>query len=159
MTIRAAVITVSDRCAAGERADVAGPLAVEILRASGFECADASVVPDGADSVEAALRAALQTDAQLIVTTGGTGITPRDLTPEGTARVIERLVPGINEALRSSAPLEAPGALLSRGISGVTGTALIVNLPGSPKAVNESMSLVINMAKHAVDQLGGGDHS
>lgn len=158
MPIRAAVITVSDRAAAAQRADAAGPVAVEALRAAGFDCAEASIIADGAENVEAAVRAALGDGARLVITSGGTGIAPRDRTPEGTARVIEREVPGIAEQLRNQAAGEAPGALCSRGLAGVAGDALIVNLPGSPKAVAESMPLVLSVAPHALDQLTGGDH-
>lgn len=154
----AAVVTVSDRSARGERLDASGPVAVAALRAAGWECADAAVVPDGADSVEAALRAALADDARLVVTTGGTGVGPRDATPEGTARVVERTVPGIAEELRRIGAAEKPAGMLSRGLAGVTARALIVNLAGSPGAVASGMPVVLSVARHVVDQLGGGDH-
>src|SRR5688572_16922291 len=105
---RAAVITVSDRSAAGERSDESGPLAVSALRAAGFDCADAVVVPDGADSVERALQAEIVAGVKLVVTTGGTGVAPRDQTPEGTLRVITREVPGIAEELRRRGAAEKP---------------------------------------------------
>ncbi len=154
----AAVITVSDRSARGERIDASGPAAVDALRSAGWLCGDASVVPDGADSVEAALKAALDSGAQLIVTTGGTGVGPRDATPEGTVRVIERSVPGIAEELRRIGAAEKPAGMLSRGVAGVTGGALIVNLPGSPGAVASGIPLILTVARHVVDQLGGSDH-
>ncbi|NHI16805.1 molybdenum cofactor synthesis domain-containing protein [Microbacterium excoecariae] len=156
--MRAVVITVSDRSAAGTRGDLAGPAAVSALREAGYAAADAIVVPDGAESVEGALRAALAAGARLVVTTGGTGIAPRDRTPEGTARVIDREVPGIGEELRRRGAAEAPGGLLSRGIAGVAGDALVVNLPGSPKAVASGMPVVLAVAGHALGQLGGADH-
>ncbi len=155
---RATVITVSDRSAAGAREDVSGPAAVALLRAAGWECADAAVVPDGADSVEAALRSALVAGAQLIVTTGGTGLSPRDQTPEGTARVIEREVPGIAEELRRIGAAEKPAGMLSRGLCGAAGSALIVNLPGAPAAVASGVPLVLSVAAHVASQLAGGDH-
>ncbi|MFT4307336.1 MAG: MogA/MoaB family molybdenum cofactor biosynthesis protein [Microbacterium sp.] len=155
---RATVITVSDRSAAGVREDASGPAAVALLRDAGWECADAVVVPDGADRVEAALRAALTTGAQLIVTTGGTGLSPRDETPEGTARVIERAVPGISEELRRIGAAHKPAGLLSRGLAGVAGGALIVNLPGSPAAVASGVPVVLSVAGHVASQLAGGDH-
>lgn len=159
MTV-AAVITVSDRSAAGERADAGGPVAVAALRSAGFACADAAIVPDGAASVEAAIRAAIDGGARLVVTTGGTGVGPRDETPEGTRRVIAREVPGIAEELRRRGAASTPTAVLSRGVAGVTGGAgaLVVNLPGSPGAVAEGMPVVLGVAAHAIAQLDGADH-
>lgn len=155
---RAAVLTVSDRAADGRRADQSGPVAVDALREAGWTCADAVVIPDGADAVEAALRLAVAGGAQLIVTSGGTGVAPRDQTPEGTARVLERPLPGIGEQLRRAGADKTPHAVLTRGLAGTTGTALIVNLPGSPRAVAEGMPLILAVAAHVIDQLGGGDH-
>lgn len=158
MSRRAVVITVSDRAASGSRADASGSVAVEALRAAGFACDDATIVPDGADAVEAALRDALATRPALVITSGGTGIAPRDQTPEGTARVLERAVPGIPEELRRVGAAVAPGGLLSRGLAGVAAGALIVNLPGSPGAVTDGMRVVLSVAGHVVQQLAGGDH-
>jgi len=155
----AAVITVSDRSAAGVRADASGPAAVAALREAGFECPDATVVPDGADAVEQALRAALAAGARLIVTNGGTGVAPRDRTPEGTARVIERELPGLAEELRRRGTADTPAAVLSRGLTGVTDRALIVNLPGSPRAVGTGIVVVVDVAAHVLAQLDGGDHA
>ncbi|MFG6444092.1 molybdenum cofactor biosynthesis protein B [Microbacterium sp. P07] len=157
----AAVITVSDRSAAGERADASGPVAVEALRAAGYTCDDATIVPDGADSVEAALRAALDGGARLIVTSGGTGVGPRDVTPEGTARVVTRELPGIAEELRRRSTAEKPAGMLSRGVAGVVDGpgALVVNLPGSPRAVASGIPVIVSIAGHVLDQLGGSDHS
>lgn len=154
----ARVITVSDRSAAGLREDASGPLGVELLREAGWECPDAVVVPDGADSVEAALRAALAEGAQLVVTTGGTGVAPRDQTPEGTARVIERDLPGIAEELRRRGADAKPAILLGRGRAGVAGRALVVNLPGSTGAVASGIPVIVSVAGHVVDQLAGGEH-
>lgn len=160
MSQRAAVITVSDRSAAGERVDASGPVAVAALRGRGFTCDDAVVVADGADSVERAISAEVLAGAKLVVTTGGTGVAPRDQTPEGTARVVTRMVPGIAEELRRRGAAEKPAALLSRGIAGVVDPygALVVNLPGSPGAVADGMPVVLSVARHVIDQLGGGDH-
>ncbi|NYE19331.1 MogA/MoaB family molybdenum cofactor biosynthesis protein [Microbacterium immunditiarum] len=166
MPYDAAVITVSDRSASGQRPDTAGPVAVEHLEQGGFTCGEAVVVPDGVDNVERALWAELAGGARLIVTTGGTGVGPRDETPEGTARVITRELPGIAEELRRIGIAETPGAMLTRGlagvvdpIAGITTGALIVNLPGSPKAVASGMPVILSVARHVIDQLGGEDHS
>lgn len=157
--LRARVITVSDRAAAGHRADLSGPVAVDALRDAGWSCEDAAIVPDGTDSVSAALRAALEDGVQLIVTTGGTGIAPRDQTPEGSLRVIERTLPGIAEELRRRGAAQTPGGLLSRGVAGVAGKALIVNLPGSPRAVVSGIPVVVSVAAHVMSQLSGEDHA
>ena len=157
---RAAVITVSDRSSSGERPDRSGPVAVAALRDAGFDCADAIVVPDGADSVERALQAAVLAGAKLIVTTGGTGVGPRDETPEGTRRVVTREVPGIAEELRRRGAAEKPAGMLTRGVAGVADPhgVLIVNLPGSTGGVSSGMPVVLSVAGHVIDQLGGGDH-
>jgi molybdenum cofactor synthesis domain-containing protein len=158
MSLAAAVITVSDRSARGERADASGPIAVEALRGAGFDIDDAMIVPDGADEVERILRDTLQRGIRLIVTTGGTGIGPRDRTPEGTARVLDRELPGIAEELRRRGAVEKPAAVLSRGLAGVAGDALIVNLPGSTAAVRDGIRLLLEIAHHALGQLEGEDH-
>ncbi|WP_159499199.1 molybdenum cofactor biosynthesis protein B [Microbacterium sp. 18062] len=155
---RAAVITVSDRSAAGVRDDASGPVGVGLLRDAGWECPDATVVPDGADSVERALRAAIDAGADLVVTTGGTGVSPRDQTPEGAARVIEREIPGLAEELRRRGAAEKPAGMLTRGLAGVARGALIVNLPGKPAAVASGIPVVLSVAAHVIDQLAGGDH-
>jgi len=158
--IRAAVVTVSDRSAAGTRTDESGPLAVAALREAGFDCADAVVVPDGADSVERALTAEVVAGVKLIVTTGGTGVSPRDQTPEGTMRVVTRPIPGIAEEMRRRGVDEKPAGMLTRGVAGVVDPhgVLVVNLPGSPGGVASGISVVLSVAGHVLDQLGGGDH-
>lgn len=163
MALTAAVVIVSDRSARGERADGVGPVLVERLRADGFELGDARIVPDGADPVEAALRAELASGARLILTSGGTGVGPRDRTPEGTRPVLARELPGIAEALRRAGAEHVPTAVLSRGIAGVadqpgTGGALIVNLPGSPGGARDGVEVVLGVARHTIAQLDGGDH-
>jgi molybdenum cofactor synthesis domain-containing protein len=157
---RAAVITVSDRSSAGERADASGRIAVDALREAGFDCLEPVVVPDGADSVERALQAEVLAGVKLIVTTGGTGVAPRDQTPEGTLRVITREIAGIAEELRRRGVAEKPAAMLTRGVAGVVDPhgVLVVNLPGSPKAVASGMPVVLSVASHVLDQLGGADH-
>jgi molybdenum cofactor synthesis domain-containing protein len=157
---RAAVVTVSDRSSAGSRTDESGPIAVAALREAGFDCADAVVVPDGADSVERALTAEVVAGVKLIVTTGGTGVSPRDQTPEGTARVVTRQIPGISEELRRRGAAEKPAGMLTRGLAGVVDPhgVLVVNLPGSPGGVASGMPVVVSVAWHVLDQLGGSDH-
>lgn len=157
----ACVITVSDRSAAGEREDRGGPIAVAMLRDAGWRCTDAEIVPDGEDSVADALRRAIGRGARLVVTTGGTGVGPRDLTPEGTRRVITREVPGIAEQLRRRGLEDTPLSVLSRGLAGVADPAgaLIVNLPGSTRAVVTGIPVILDVARHVVDQTDGGDHS
>ncbi|MFV0375634.1 MogA/MoaB family molybdenum cofactor biosynthesis protein [Microbacterium sp.] len=154
----AAVITVSDRSAAGARPDGAGPVAVVALREAGFSCEAPVIVPDGEDSVATALRDAVAAGARVIVTTGGTGIGPRDRTPEGTGRVLDREIPGIAEELRRRGAQTVPAAVLSRGLAGIAGGALVVNLPGSPGAVADGMAVVAGLASHVIAQLDGGDH-
>lgn len=161
MTLSAYVITVSDRSAAGEREDRGGPLAVRLLDEAGIACTGSAIVPDGADSVEEALRRALATDARLVVTTGGTGVGPRDRTPEGTERVLTRAIPGIAEELRRVGVADTPLSVLSRGVAGVVEPegALIVNLPGSTGAVASGIPVIVSVARHVIDQMKGGDHS
>lgn len=164
--IPAAVVTVSTRASSGVRADTAGPAIVAELVRGGFSCDEPVVIADGAENVERALWAELAGGARLIVTTGGTGVSPTDETPEGTARVITRELPGIAEELRRVGVAETPGAMLSRGlagvvdpIAGITTGALIVNLPGSPKAVASGMRVILSVAQHVIEQLIGEDHS
>lgn len=156
----AAVITVSDRSAAGTRADESGPLAVAALREAGFDCDEAVVVADGADSVERAVTAQVLAGVKLVITTGGTGVGPRDATPEGTARVITREIPGIAEELRRRGAAEKPAGMLTRGLAGVVDPhgVMVVNLPGSPRAVTSGMPVVLSVARHVLDQLAGEDH-
>lgn len=157
------MITVSDRSAAGEREDLSGPLAAELLAAAGV-AADVVVVPDGVESVTGALQAALDDGARVVVTSGGTGVGPRDVTPEATAPFLERPLPGLAEAIRSRGAAQHPAAVLSRGLAGVTAPApgrrpaLVVNVPGSPGAVRDALDVLAGLVGHVVDQLDGGDH-
>jgi len=160
---RCAVITVSDRAAAGEREDLSGPAIIAALAAAGYG-ATVTVVPDGQLSVASALRAALADGARLVVTTGGTGVGPRDRTPDATREFIDRELPGVAELLRAKGRTHSAHAALSRGLAGVTAAtdtrpaALVVNLPGSPKAAREGMDVLLPLVPHILDQLDGGDH-
>ena len=152
----AAVVTVSDRGAAGERADASGPALVGLLRDHGYEVVRTSIVPDERDLIEAELIACAEKDVALVLTTGGTGFSPRDVTPEATAAVCERMAPGIPEAMRAASMAITPRACLSREAAGIRGRTLIVNLPGSPKACRENIAAVIEPIAHGLRILRGG---
>jgi len=148
----AAVVTVSDRVSAGIAEDRSGPAAAAKLESGGFAVTAHRVIPDGIDPVSGTLRELAGT-VDLIVTTGGTGLTPRDLTPEGTLAVIEREAPGLAEAMRAATFGKNPHGMLSRGVSGTLGATLIVNLPGSVRGVEESLDVVLSALPHAVELL------
>jgi molybdenum cofactor synthesis domain-containing protein len=154
---RALAVTVSNRAAAGVYADKGGPLLVDGLAAMGFTAEGPRVVPDG-EAVEEALRAAVDAGYDVVLTTGGTGISPTDRTPEMTRRVLDLEIPGIPEALRAAGAATVPTAALSRGTAGVRGRTLIVNLPGSSGGVRDGLAVLDRFLSHAVDQLRGGDH-
>jgi len=157
--IKALAITVSNRAAAGVYADRSGPVLVDLLRSAGCEVDGPQVVADG-DPVEAALRDALRAGYDVVVTTGGTGLTPTDLTPEMTRKVLDREVPGIADAIRQEgAAAGVPSSVLSRGLAGLAGQTLIVNLPGSTGGVRDGMTVLSRVLAHAVDQARGGDHA
>jgi molybdenum cofactor synthesis domain-containing protein len=156
--VKAAVVVASNRAAAGVYADTTGPLIVAALRADGWEVADAVVVGDG-EPVGAAIRAAVDAGARAVLTTGGTGLTPTDLTPEVTRPLLDREVPGIAEAIRGYGVANGvPTAMLSRGLAGVYGNALVVNLPGSSGGVRDGLAVVVPVLRHAVEQIVGSDH-
>lgn len=152
---RAVVITVSDRCARGERDDRSGPLAADALRDAGYDV-EVRVVPDGVVEVTQALRTALADGARVLVTTGGTGVGPRDLTPEATAQVLDRELPGISEAVRRAGGV--PTAVLSRGLAGTVGNAVVLNAPGSTGGVTDALTVLVPLLPHLLDQIDGGDH-
>jgi molybdenum cofactor synthesis domain-containing protein len=149
---RVSVITASDRGAAGERADESGPVIRRIAGAAGFVIAGYTLLPDDQDGLEAELRRICDGNlADLVLTTGGTGFSPRDRMPEATLAVAERLVPGIPEAMRQHSITRR--AMLSRAVAGIRGKTLIINLPGSPRAVEECLSCVIDELRHGLDML------
>ncbi len=156
--LRAEVVVASNRAAAGVYADETGPLIVEFLQGLGFVVEPPVVVPDG-DPVGEAIRAAAEGGARLVVTTGGTGLTPTDQTPEQTKAVIDREIPGIAESIRSAGVAKGiPTAALSRGLAGVAGTCLVVNLPGSRGGVKDGLGVLEPILVHAVEQVVGSDH-
>lgn len=158
MTARTAhVVAASNRAAAGVYEDRTGPVIVEWLRARGYRTPDPEVVPDG-DPVGAALRRAVAAGAGVVITTGGTGISPTDRTPEVTAELLDYPIPGLADAVRRAGLPEVPTAVLSRGVAGVSGRTLIVNLPGSRGGVRDGLSVLDGVLDHAIDQLHGGDH-
>ena len=150
----AIVITASDRCAAGLREDRSGPAVVKLLLAAGCEIVDASISPDDLLVLTENLRQAAG-NAQLVLTTGGTGLSARDNTPEATLAVCDRIVPGLAELIRQRGALETPFAALGRGVSGVAGSCLIVNLPGSPTGAAGSLKAILHLLPHALDLLAG----
>ena len=156
--MRALAVTVSNRAAAGVYEDRSGPVLARLLAEAGCTVDGPLVVPDG-EPVAAALRDAVTAGYDVVVTTGGTGLTPGDLTPEMTRRVVDREIPGIAEAIRAGgAAAGIPAAVLSRGIAGLAGAVLIVNLPGSTGGVRDGMAVLGPILGHAVDQARGGDH-
>ena len=156
--VRALVVTVSDRVAGGVYADRSGPILVDGLRAMGFAVDEPVVVPDGR-SVERALREFVEVGYDVVLTTGGTGLAPTDRTPEATLAVLDTEVPGLAEAIRSyGVAAGVPTAMLSRGLAGLAGRTLVVNLPGSPGGCRDSLAVLAQVLPHAVQQIRGDDH-
>lgn len=160
--VRGAVITVSDRCCAGTREDVSGPLAVRLLAEHDVIVDEVVLVPDGADSVRQAIEAAIAQGARVVLTTGGTGVTPRDLTPEGTAPLLEVRLEGLEAQIRAHGLTKTPLSGLSRGLVGVTSReadgVLVVNAPGSRGGVKDTVAVIGPLVPHVLEQLRGGDH-
>nr|WP_202897825.1 MogA/MoaB family molybdenum cofactor biosynthesis protein [Actinopolymorpha pittospori] len=157
--VRARVVTVSNRASAGVYADRAGPILADGLRALGFDVDGPEVVPDG-EPVGVALRNAVAQGYEVVLTTGGTGLNPSDWTPEMTRPVLDREVPGLAEAIRAyGLGHGVPAASLSRGLAGVAGSTLVVNLPGSTGGARDGMAVLAPVLVHAVDQIHGGDHA
>jgi cyclic pyranopterin phosphate synthase len=155
----AVVVTCSNRSAAGERDDTSGPALVDRLQDAGLDVApEAVVVADDEEAIAALLARLADEGHRLVLTTGGTGLTPTDVTPAATRRVIEREAPGLAELMRSAGMASTPMAALSRGVVGTRGSTLIANLPGSPKGATESLEALLPVIRHALDQLAGGDH-
>jgi molybdenum cofactor synthesis domain-containing protein len=152
--MKAGVLTVSDRVSRGEAGDRSGPFAAALLAGWGF-AAEVRVVPDGVAEVEAGLRSFLRDGVALVVTTGGTGFSPRDLTPEATRRVLEREAPGLAEAMRAATFGTNPHGMLSRGVAGIAGSTLVVNLPGSVAGVEESLAVIGPALRHACELAAG----
>lgn len=156
--ITAAVITCSNRSAAGTRPDDSGELLASLLVQAGCTVGSRVVVPDDVEAIRFAVRAAVDGGAQVVLTTGGTGLTPTDVTPEAVAGLLDREVPGVAEALRLAARDRVPTSVLSRGVAGTVGQAFVVTLPGSPGGVRDGMSVLEPLLGHVVEQIAGGDH-
>ena len=155
MSARAHVITVSDGVSAGAREDTSGPALQNLLLQAGFEVSDPEVVPDRQERITDAVVAAVVAGADLVVTTGGTGLGPRDVTPQATSMLIDYEVPGISELMRKAGAAKTPMAVLSRGLAGVRGQTLVLNVPGSMKGATESLEAVLPVVGHAIQLLHG----
>jgi molybdopterin adenylyltransferase len=157
--MKAAILTISDSCAAGKRKDESGPAVEKALIENGVEVCERKIVADEHDKIVGALKHFSDSaGVDVIFTTGGTGVGPRDVTPEATEAACQRMVPGIGEMIRARGLEKTRNAALSRGVAGIRGSTLIVNLPGSPKGARESLETVIDVLPHAIEMLRGGGH-
>jgi molybdenum cofactor synthesis domain-containing protein len=156
--IKAAVLTISDSCAKGERQDLSGPATTQMLTAARIKVTQTAILPDEREQIAELLRELADAGLDLIITTGGTGLGPRDVTPEATLDVVQRLVPGLMEASRAEGWKKTPNAILSRGCAGIRKNTLIVNLPGSERAVRECMEILLPVLPHAIRMMHGGGH-
>jgi molybdenum cofactor synthesis domain-containing protein len=159
MAIRTAILTISDMCSQGKREDKSGQTIKEMLPEDIYEVCQNTIIPDDYETITRTLRQFSDVlQARIVITTGGTGLGPRDVTPEATIAVCDRRVPGISEILRCESYKKTPNAVLSRGVSVMRNHTLIINLPGSPKAVRECMEIILQVLPHAVDMMQGGGH-
>lgn len=159
MAIRTAILTISDLCSQGKRADTSGQTIEQMLPEKEFEVADKAIIPDDYSKITKTLRRfSDELKIDIVLTTGGTGLGPRDVTPEATTAVCDRMAPGFSEILRSESYKKTPNAMLSRGVSGMRDNTLIINLPGSPKAVRECMEIILDVLPHTVEMIRGGGH-
>ena len=157
--IKAAILTVSDSCSRGSRKDISGPVIAEILIGQGHEVSEKKIVADEPDEILKELKGFCEkTDIDMVFTTGGTGLGPRDVTPEVTEGICERMVPGLGELMRAEGLKKTPNAALSRAVAGLCNGTLIINLPGSEKAVRESLEIILGILPHAVDMMRGKGH-
>ena len=158
MKIHAGVITISDRGYRGERQDKSGPEIISMLEGMGITILHSKVIPDDKELIEEALREYADVKKlDLILTTGGTGVSPRDVTPDATRQVIEKEVPGMAEAMRRESAAVTPHAMISRAVAGIRGASLIINLPGSPKGVRENLAVVLPAINHAIEKIKGDE--
>lgn len=157
--IKVAILTVSDSCAQGKREDVSGQTIKDILAKNGFEICDKRIVPDSHEAIANELKVLSdKAGVDVVITCGGTGLGPRDVTPEATASVCERVVPGLSEMIRAKGWKKTERAVLSRGLAGIRRKTLVINLPGSPKGVKESLEIILDVLLHAVEMMRGGGH-
>lgn len=157
--MKAAVLTISDRCSRGEAKDVTGPMLRELLEAAGVDVVEVALASDEEALIKSELiRLSDQVGADVVISNGGTGLGPRDVTPEATEAVLERRAPGLAEAIRMGGLAHTPNAMLSRGTAGLRGRTLIVNLPGSPSGARECLDIILPVLEHAVAMIQGGGH-
>ena len=157
--IRVAILTVSDSCSQGQREDISGQTIKDMLPEDRFEICRKKIVADDHEKIVNELKHfSDKADIDVVFTTGGTGLGPRDVTPEATASVCERIIPGLGEIMRAEGLKKTKSAILSRGISGICNRTIVINLPGSPKGVKESLEIVLDVLPHAVDMMHGGGH-